>query len=276
MAWALIARVAVIGKVWRHLGARKHVAGALWATLVLALLIGLLAERGRRPQQRRPGASQPESGGSLSSPDVVKQEASSGARVLAVARDAAGAAETAPVRSRAGRASPLPETRQPDALTPLDSSGAMRSLASAWSELTGKRLGARGLAILIAHWALETGRGRRMMANNFGGLKGEYLGASVELVTRERVGKRYLEARENFRGYPSTEQGAKDYILLLKRRYPRAFLAVRHGEVEDFVAALERGGYFTDDVGVYARAMRSLWFEYLSNGVAAAAYAEAS
>jgi flagellum-specific peptidoglycan hydrolase FlgJ len=94
----------------------------------------------------------------------------------------------------------------------------------------------------------------------------------LELWTRERVENEYVPVRESFRAYSSRALGARDYVQLLKRRYPKAFLAVRHGEVREFVDALRLGGYFTDDAGLYARAMQSLWFEYLSTGVAARAY----
>ena len=165
-----------------------------------------------------------------------------------------------------------PAGQRDGSFTELDCVSAVRSLALAWQDLTGKRLGPRGLAILVAHWALETGRGRRMVAHNFGGLKGARPGSSVQHWTREKVGDEYLHVRDSFRAYPTTDQGAKDYLTLLNRRYPRAFLAVRHGEVNDFVTALQRGGYFTDDIDIYGRAMKSLWFEYLSTGVAASAY----
>jgi hypothetical protein len=67
-----------------------------------------------------------------------------------------------------------------------------------------------------------------------------------------------------------------DYVALLSRRYPKAFLAVRHGEVSDFVTALDQGGYFTDDAEAYGRAMRSLWYEYLKSGVVDSVYDQAS
>ncbi len=64
---------------------------------------------------------------------------------------------------------PPPATRE---LTALDESEAARVLAHAWRAEVGSAPSARTLAILWAHWAHETGRGRRMVGHNFGGLKG--------------------------------------------------------------------------------------------------------
>lgn len=152
--------------------------------------------------------------------------------------------------------------------TPLKPELAARALARAWQSRMGKRLLPRGLAILIAHWALETGRGERMFAHNFGGLKASAEGEALTLWTRERKGSGFARVQQPFRVYRSTEAGAEDYVRLLDRRYPAAVRAVKDGAIGEFVAVLARKGYFTDEAGAYERAMRSLWYEYLKSGVA--------
>lgn len=149
-------------------------------------------------------------------------------------------------------------------VTTLEPDAAAWFLSEAWSRETGELLSAEGLAILWAHWAFETGRGHQMLGNNFAGIKGESPeGNSVMLWTRERHETGMRRVRRRFRTYSTARAGARDYVSLLAGRYPAAFRAVRRGHVNDFVTALEQGHYFTDDPGVYLRAMRSLWFEFI-------------
>lgn len=149
--------------------------------------------------------------------------------------------------------------------TPLSKTAAARHLKAAWATHTNKELLPRGLAILLAHWALETGRGEYMMNNNFAGLKGTApSGGAVELWTREHSAGQAKVTRERFRAYVSAQAGADDYVRLLRQRYPDAFQAVRDGDVVAFVRELKRKDYFTEDSVSYEAAMRSLWFEYAS------------
>lgn len=149
----------------------------------------------------------------------------------------------------------------------LKSEAAARCLMDAWLSHAGRKPQRSSLAILWAHWALETGRGVRMVGNNFAGIKGEGpRGDSIRLWTRERRGDHVERVRRSFRVYPSPSVGAHDYIDLLKGRYPSALRAARRGSVIDFVRALEAGGYFTEDPETYLRAMRSLYFEFMGTG----------
>jgi hypothetical protein len=155
---------------------------------------------------------------------------------------------------------------EPSLRTLLTEETAALLLARAWSDETVTVLEPAGLAILWAHWALETGRGARMVGHNFAGLKGAGpTGGTVPLWTRERRENETVRVRRHFRAYRSPEDGAKDYVVLLRTRYPEAYRAVVRGHVNDFVSGLQRGGYFTDDPSVYLRAMRSLWSEFLED-----------
>lgn len=184
--------------------------------------------------------------------------------------------EPAPVTL--GRPTPPPPREPPGADVPgetrsvendsiLTPEVAARCLADAWHERHGVPLGSGGLGVLWAHWALETGRGQRMVGYNFGGIKGRSPhGASVRLWTREREGEQHRKVLRHFRAYASPEAGARDYLSLLATRYPKALRAAARGRVVDFVHALERGGYFTDDVQAYKRAVIGLYAEFVQGG----------
>ena len=152
--------------------------------------------------------------------------------------------------------------RRPTPMTPRQ---AAEMLAWAWQEVTGRPAPANTVAVLWAHWALETARGERMVDHNFGGLKGRAPGGASSVVwTREsgKAGKTRVRAR--FRAYATAEDGARDYVRLLHARFNPAFVAASEGDAEGFVHALDDAGYFTEHPRVYGRAIRSLVREYLS------------
>ena len=67
--------------------------------------------------------------------------------------------------------------------------------------------------------------------------------------------------RRTFRVYESPEEGALDYVTLLLTRYRGALSAAREGRTADFVHVLLVRGYYTDEKGVYERAITRLALE---------------
>lgn len=155
----------------------------------------------------------------------------------------------------------LEATNRPEkhsTLTPMEAAQATRHLANAWQSAQGEPPSDGTLAILCAHWAHETDRGRRMHAYNFGGIKGTGpSGEGVAIWTREAVGGPRL-VRRTFRAYETADEGARDYVTLLSERYSAAFRAARERSVERFVSALGARGYFTDDERTYLRSVARL------------------
>jgi hypothetical protein len=153
--------------------------------------------------------------------------------------------------------------------TPLDGPEAARHLARAWRETFGKDPSPRALGILWAQWALETGRGRSMHGNNFGGLKGVGPeGGSAVLATREGFGSTETRIRSRFRAYETPEAGARDYVQTLADRYPEALAAAAKGDADGFVRGLEQRRYFTADPAEYRRGIGALLREYETRGPA--------
>ena len=116
------------------------------------------------------------------------------------------------------------------------------------------------LDILSAHVAHETGRGASMFNYNFGGIKGTGpSGATARYGTRE-VGSDDQERHvvDGFRAYRSLNEGANDYVRMMKDRYPSALAAAARGDSDGFAAALKQRGYFTAHLDDYAAALRGL------------------
>jgi hypothetical protein len=155
----------------------------------------------------------------------------------------------------------------PPQRTPLTGGEAAKALEDAWRTVVGGTPDRSTVAVLAAHWAHETGRGQAMLNFNFAGLKGagpSGLGAAYR--TREGWGKTEVHAVDTFRAYRTADEGAKDYVALLARRYPRAVEAARAGDASGFVGALKERGYFTGNEAAYRRNVTALSNEALTAG----------
>jgi hypothetical protein len=143
--------------------------------------------------------------------------------------------------------------------TPLSTAQAQQALKSAWERVTGEVPNDATLALLTAQWAHETGHGASMYNYNFAGIKGSGPeGLSVAQRTREGFGETERRIVDNFRAYLSAEDGALDYVALLKRRYPEAVEAARAGDAGAFVRGLKTRGYFTGHEGAYLTSVASI------------------
>jgi hypothetical protein len=159
------------------------------------------------------------------------------------------------------RVEPMATTAGIIRATPLNEADAARHLARALHRVVGSRASETAVAVLWAHWAHETGRGKRMLGHNFAGIKGEGTQGGARVWTRESDGSKKELVRRTFRFYESPEQGALDYVTLLRTRYRGALSAAREDRIADFVNLLLVRGYYTDDKGVYERAITRLALE---------------
>jgi mannosyl-glycoprotein endo-beta-N-acetylglucosaminidase len=161
--------------------------------------------------------------------------------------------------------------------TRLSGEQAAAALRSAWTSVRGTPPSDETLSLLVGQWAHETGRGASMLNYNFGGVKGTGpSGMSVAASTREGFGAEQQRVTARFRAYGSAEEGARDYVSLLARRYPDAVQAAEGGDARGFVQALKARGYFTDDEAAYARSVQSLAAHARSAGFAALGAPEAA
>ena len=134
----------------------------------------------------------------------------------------------------------------------LSISDAQLLLATACRAQLGPLANPDTLAILTAHWALETDSGRSMPGHNFGGIKAAPTAPGVLLRTVEGHGRTEQHVFARFRSYESAQAGARDYVHLLATRYPTALVAAAAGDAPGFAHALAQGGYFTADPSAYA------------------------
>ena len=154
--------------------------------------------------------------------------------------------------------------------TRLAGDEAARALRAAWTEVRGTPPSDETLSILVGQWAHETGRGASMLNFNFGGIKGTGpSGLCASYNTHEGFGESAVRVVDQFRAYESAEEGARDYVGLLARRYPDAVGAAERGDVQGFVRGLKARGYFTDNEATYMKSVQSLASRALNAGFGA-------
>ncbi len=140
--------------------------------------------------------------------------------------------------------------------THLTMDEASSSLSNAFQKLTGNVPSRDTLRILTAQWAHETGGGKSMLNYNFGGIKGTGpTGLSIAAKTHEGYGDSEVTIRDHFRAYESADDGATDYVSLLRRRFPVAFGEAEKGNLQGFATGLKDAGYYTDSVENYQRGL---------------------
>lgn len=170
-----------------------------------------------------------------------------------------------PVQAAPGFAEALSHTRS-DATTlvsaqrtPLSGSEAAQAIETAWTDVMGAPPSRSTVAVLTAQWAHETGRGQSMLNYNFGGIKGTGpSGLSAAYRTKEGWGANEVRTVDTFRAYRTPEEGARDYVALLAKRFPKAVEAAQAGDADGFVRALKERGYFTGNEAAYRNSVSSL------------------
>jgi hypothetical protein len=94
---------------------------------------------------------------------------------------------------------------------------------------------------------------------NFGGIKGVGpSGLTVAQRTREGYGQSERRITDQFRAYGNVDEGARDYVRLLRGRYAEGVAAAQKGDATGFVRVLKQRGYFTGDPVAYERNIVSL------------------
>jgi hypothetical protein len=158
-------------------------------------------------------------------------------------------------------------TLVPAQRTPLSGSEAAHAIETAWTDVMGAPPSRSTIAVLTAQWAHETGRGQSMLNYNFGGIKGTGpSGLSAAYKTKEGWGANEVHVTDTFRAYRTPEEGARDYVSLLAKRFPKAVEAAQSGDPEGFVKALKDRGYFTGNEAAYRNSVSALSAAALEQG----------
>lgn len=133
------------------------------------------------------------------------------------------------------------------------------AISRAYQSLYGKPPSAPMLDTLTAQSALETASGNKMYNYNFGGIKGASpTGETARYGTREVINGESVHIKDGFRAYRSLDDGARDFVSLLSRRYAPALEKADRGDVVGYAESLRSHGYYTAPVSEYASGLTRL------------------
>lgn len=143
--------------------------------------------------------------------------------------------------------------------TPLSRHAAAQGLVGAYVEVFGRTPTRAEAELLLAQtWGLETGRGESVINFNWGNITGSYQGNfwrppwfdpgpdASERTLRLHELMLKGQAPRSFRAYPNHEAGARDYIKLLRDKFPSILQAARSGNVRSFAVAVRDSRYCPD------------------------------
>lgn len=143
--------------------------------------------------------------------------------------------------------------------TPVTRADLRASISRAYEKLTGHQGSAHLIDTLTAHASLETGSGSAMYNYNFGGIKGAGpTGETARCRTKEVIDGKEIEIRDGFRAYRTLDEGAVDYVRLMKARFGGAVQRAEVGDLDGFAHALKKASYYTADESKYASALHQL------------------
>ncbi len=142
--------------------------------------------------------------------------------------------------------------------TPASMGDIRVALGRALESATGGRPNSRTVDVLAAQVSLETAHGGSMYNFNFGGIKGASpQGETANYMTHEVLGGHSVTLQQGFRAYGSLDDGARDYVSVLRNRFPQAYAQALAGNVDGFAHALKQSHYFTANEDQYAAGLRA-------------------
>lgn len=142
--------------------------------------------------------------------------------------------------------------------TPTTVSDIRAALSRAHVRVAGRPASPDLLDTLTAQVSLETARGDRMYNYNFGGIKGASpAGTTAACMTHEVIDGKDVTVRQDFRAYESLDQGADDYVKVMRTRFSAALAPAERGDLEGYAHALKQARYYTAREGDYAAALRA-------------------
>lgn len=187
------------------------------------------------------------------------------------------------------------------AKTPATPAEVFAALGKTWKAQFGTEPKRESLLVLLAQWAFETGRGKSMWNYNLGNAKGKpgggdgrcwtffacnemlSMASAMSLSTKGwersdgKQGKNVAvtSAKDGiatvwfypdhpaccFRAFKTLEDGAADYLGMLRKRFASAWPAVEAGDAAQFSHLLKVARYYTADESHYTRSLVSIYNE---------------
>ena len=180
-----------------------------------------------------------------------------------------------------------------DKMTPVTAEELFVALWRAWINMFDCPPTKDSIMLMVSQWAFETGWGQSMHCFNLGNAKskdgdgrdfcffecGEELPVAeaekwvaaaptlvtikhvyvVKGVTQASVHVKPDHPAARFRAYSTLEEGAADYLAMLRRNFAVAWPSLQAGDPVGFVRAVKQAGYFTGSGSIYEAGVRSIF-----------------
>lgn len=153
--------------------------------------------------------------------------------------------------------------------TPATVAEVKQALGFAWVSLFGCHSSPESICVLLAQWALETGRGNSMWNYNLGNVKSHQKEGDWcffrcnEVISGKVVWFEPDHPGCCFVAYPTLQQGADAYMDKLHTRFAKAWPAVLAGNPTEFSKRLKASRYYTADEAKYTATLVSLYREFM-------------
>jgi hypothetical protein len=158
----------------------------------------------------------------------------------------------------------------PDVLTSATVPQLAAALWRAASRL-GLDLSREAVGLLLAQVGLETGLGRSCHCWNLGNAKSRpgdgrswTFFACTEVIGGQERWYYPPDPTTRFRAFASLDEGATDYLGMMRRNFAVAWGTLAHPDPAAFVRALKGARYFTADEGLYTRGVAALYRQILA------------
>lgn len=149
----------------------------------------------------------------------------------------------------------MPEQQVPNRLTPVSAFDVYLAIRAAWSGIAQDVACSRAAClVLLAHWDLETARGKDMHCFNLGNAQhvpGDGRDYCQFVATERRADGTMWQGVESFLAFPSLEEGVAYYLTSLRGRWRTAWPFALAGDAAGFCRALQRARYYTADEATY-------------------------
>lgn len=153
--------------------------------------------------------------------------------------------------------------------TPLSLSEAKEAIIKGWKLVFNETPSENTTYTLLAHFAQEAASGEKVYNYNFGGIKRfSSAGRGYKIGTFEyyKPGVK-TNITDVFKAYLSPDEGAWDWINLLKSKFSWALQEAKAGHAKQYTYRLGQSKYYTADKDQYSRTTELLFNQFKRKGI---------
>lgn len=177
--------------------------------------------------------------------------------------------------------------------TPVDKTAMFTAMANGWIQIFSEMPTREAIILMMSQWALETGHGDSMWCYNLGNVKAQTTGAydhcffacnellktsvAHKMAADDPVHAKVTADRSDgnswiwfypkhpyscFRAHRTLNEGVLSHILLMNKRFTKAWPFIAAGDPTGFCHALKQQNYYTADESSYTKGVVRVFSGY--------------